>query len=67
STQDAQVAAGRGGTDAHLLHGRGDFLAITSGDHALRFQVAQMTEWEAKKQVGELRPALPALTMDRAP
>ena len=65
STQDAQVAAGRGGTDAHLLHGRGDFLAISGGDQALRFQVAQMGEREIRGQVGELAPTrkMPALTM----
>ena len=42
SAQDARVASGRAGTDAHLLHGRGDFLAISGGDCPIRFQVAQM-------------------------
>jgi S-DNA-T family DNA segregation ATPase FtsK/SpoIIIE len=67
SAQDAQVAAGRGGTDAHLLHGRGDFLAISGGDHPIRFQVAQIAEREVRKQTGKMgaeRPML-ALPMSR--
>jgi DNA segregation ATPase FtsK/SpoIIIE, S-DNA-T family len=51
SAQDAQVAAGRGGTDAHMLHGRGDFLAISGGDHPIRFQVAHIAERESRRQV----------------
>jgi S-DNA-T family DNA segregation ATPase FtsK/SpoIIIE len=46
AAQDARVAAGRGGTDAHLLHGRGDFLAVSGGAHPIRFQVAHVTEDE---------------------
>lgn len=42
SAQDARVASGRAGTDAHLLHGKGDFLAVTTGDHPIRFQVAMI-------------------------
>lgn len=65
SAQDALVASGRGGTDAHLLHGRGDFLALNGGDHPLRFQVANVREREIRRQVDALaatptRPALPA-------
>jgi len=48
SAQDARVASGRAGTDAHLLHGRGDFLAISGGDRPIRFQVAQMGEMGSK-------------------
>jgi len=51
SAQDARVASGRAGTDAHLLHGRGDFLAISGGDKPIRFQVAQITEREVSKQM----------------
>ena len=40
SANDARVAAGRGGTQAHLLEGRGDFLAISGGADVIRFQVA---------------------------
>ena len=42
SAQDARVASGRAGTEAHLLHGRGDFLAVSGGDQPIRFQVAQV-------------------------
>ena len=48
AAQDALVSSGRGGTDAHLLHGRGDFLAV-SGDQLIRFQVANITEKEFKQ------------------
>jgi len=40
SADDARVASGRAGTNAHLLHGRGDFLALGGGAEMLRFQVA---------------------------
>jgi S-DNA-T family DNA segregation ATPase FtsK/SpoIIIE len=54
SGQDARVAAGRGGTDAHLLHGRGDFLAVSGGAHPLRFQVANIEEDEIREVVSGL-------------
>ncbi len=64
SANDARVASGRGGTHAHLLNGRGDFLAITGGDQTLRFQVAYIGEKSLKEQVRALghasRPMLPA-------
>jgi S-DNA-T family DNA segregation ATPase FtsK/SpoIIIE len=44
STTDAQVAAGRGATGAHLLTGRGDFLAING--HSWRFQAAYIDHQE---------------------
>jgi S-DNA-T family DNA segregation ATPase FtsK/SpoIIIE len=61
SASDARVATGRGGTNAHQLQGRGDFLAVT-GDHPIRFQVANINEDEIHQQVRALaRPkALPA-------
>jgi len=64
SASDARVATGRGGTDAHRLQGRGDFLAIT-GEHPIRFQVADIAEGEIHQQVRALsRPkALPAPSM----
>jgi S-DNA-T family DNA segregation ATPase FtsK/SpoIIIE len=58
SAQDARVSAGRGGTDAHLLHGRGDFLAVSGGAHPIRFQVAN-------SDAGEIQEALSALTRRR--
>ena len=51
SAQDARVASGRAGTGAHLLHGRGDFLAVSGGDHPLRFQVAQMGDGGQESKV----------------
>ena len=51
SAQDARVASGRGGTDAHLLHGRGDFLAVSGGEKPIRFQVAQVKERDIKAQM----------------
>jgi S-DNA-T family DNA segregation ATPase FtsK/SpoIIIE len=47
SASDARLATGRGGTDAHLLQGRGDFLAIGGGEgDPLRFQAAYVGEQE---------------------
>jgi S-DNA-T family DNA segregation ATPase FtsK/SpoIIIE len=67
STHDAQVAAGRGGTDAHLLRGRGDFLAVTGGDAAIRFQVAEIKARALREQVERLGKVggRPALTQSR--
>jgi S-DNA-T family DNA segregation ATPase FtsK/SpoIIIE len=70
STNDAQVAAGRGGTDAHLLRGRGDFLAVTGGDTAIRFQVAEIKARALREEVAALggmgeRRGRPALTQSR--
>jgi len=61
SSSDARVATGRGGTDAHQLQGRGDFLAIT-GEHPIRFQVANIEEEEVRQQIAALGhpKALPA-------
>lgn len=54
STNDALVAAGRGGTDAHLLEGRGDFLAVGGGTTPLRFQAAYVTEEEVREEIAAL-------------
>jgi S-DNA-T family DNA segregation ATPase FtsK/SpoIIIE len=43
STHDATVAAGRGGTGAESLQGRGDFLAVGGAVEPLRFQGAHVT------------------------
>lgn len=43
SADDARVASGRAGTNAHLLNGRGDFLALSSGNQPIRFQAAYAT------------------------
>jgi len=40
SADDARIAAGRGGTNAHMLNGHGDFLAVSAGEDVLRFQGA---------------------------
>ena len=42
SSDDARIAAGRGGTGAERLQGRGDFLAVR-GDLVTRFQAAYST------------------------
>ncbi len=65
SSQDALVAGGRGGTEAHLLHGRGDFLAVSGGDQPIRFQAADIREREIRGQMAQLAPqrAMLALTM----
>lgn len=43
SAQDARIASGRAGTNAHSLGGRGDFIAISGGDEPSRFQVPNIT------------------------
>ncbi len=53
SPEDARVATGRAGTQAHLLEGRGDFLAVGSGETLIRFQAAYV-------EPEELRAALAA-------
>ncbi len=45
TAEDARVAAGRGGTRAQYLRGRGDFLVV-SGESLRRFQVAYIGEQE---------------------
>lgn len=56
SASDARVATGRGGTDAHLLSGRGDFLAVGGGGESIRFQVAFVSEAELRAEAGNYRP-----------
>jgi len=51
SAEDARVASGRGQTDAHLLSGRGDFLAVGGSAAPIRFQVAYIGEQEAQQQL----------------
>ncbi len=51
SATDARVAAGRGGTNAHLLNGRGDFVAVSGGEAPIRFQVAYIEE-ESFRRIG---------------
>jgi S-DNA-T family DNA segregation ATPase FtsK/SpoIIIE len=53
SAEDARVAAGRGQTDAHLLSGRGDFLAIGGSAAPIRFQVAYIGEQEAQQELAK--------------
>jgi len=49
--EDARIAAGRGGTQAHLLAGRGDFLAVGGSATPLRFQVAWVSDEDLRAQV----------------
>lgn len=51
SAEDARVASGRGGTNAHMLNGCGDFLAVNGGDLPVRFQVAYIEEKELQQQL----------------
>lgn len=61
SANDARVATGRGGTDAHLLSGRGDFLAVGGGESdPLRFQVAYVGEQEIRDEINQLRRSSPS-------
>jgi S-DNA-T family DNA segregation ATPase FtsK/SpoIIIE len=54
SANDARLATGRGGTDAHLLQGRGDFLAIGGGEgNPLRFQAAYVGEQEIESALAK--------------
>jgi len=57
SADDARVASGRAGTNAHLLDGRGDFLAVSGGDSVIRFQVAYIAEKEFRRQMAEFGTA----------
>lgn len=54
SADDARVASGRAGTNAHLLNGRGDFLAVSGGDPPIRFQVACADETELRQCLAPL-------------
>ncbi|MBN1876034.1 MAG: DNA translocase FtsK [Anaerolineae bacterium] len=51
SAEDARVASGRAGTNAHLLNGRGDFLAVSGSASPLRFQVAFISENALQEEV----------------
>ena len=48
TAEDARAASGRGATNAHLLNGRGDFLAVCGGDRLQRFQVATIADAELR-------------------
>ena len=72
SADDARVASGRAGTNAHLLNGRGDFIAVGGGDQPIRFQVAYIGEKELKQHLKShaethLQPMLPAPTTQSYP
>lgn len=54
SLEDARVAAGIGGTGAEKLLGRGDFLAVASGE-MIRFQSAYVTDEELRFLVAHLQ------------
>jgi S-DNA-T family DNA segregation ATPase FtsK/SpoIIIE len=53
SPEDARVAAGIGGTGAEKLAGRGDFIAVATGQ-VLRFQVAYVGAAEMSQVVSRL-------------
>jgi S-DNA-T family DNA segregation ATPase FtsK/SpoIIIE len=63
STNDARMVAQRGGTEAHLLNRRGDFLAIGGGEaEPLRFQVAFVGEAEIRQEVIKLQDSTKSST-----
>ncbi len=63
SANDARLASRRGGTDAHLLNGRGDFLAIGGGEaEPLRFQVAYVGEAEIRQEIVNLQDSTTSST-----
>jgi len=51
SAAEARVASGRDKTAAHMLSGRGDFLAVSGHALPIRFQVAFIAEREARKEI----------------
>jgi len=56
SPEDARVAAGCGGTTAEKLAGRGDFVAVASGQ-VLRFQAAYVSPAEVEQVVAQFGSA----------
>jgi S-DNA-T family DNA segregation ATPase FtsK/SpoIIIE len=56
SPEDARVAAGCGGTGAEKLAGRGDFVAVASGQ-VLRFQAAYVSPAEVEQVVAQFGSA----------
>lgn len=59
SATDAHVASGQPGTGAHILIGRGDFLAVTGG-RVIRFQAAYATTGETHRLLADWRAEPPA-------
>jgi hypothetical protein len=57
TAHEARLATLHGGTDAHLLQSRGDFLAFGAGESALRFQVAHVGEGEIRNEVEKIKTA----------
>jgi len=51
TAEDARVGAGVGGTNAHLLNGLGDFIAVNGGDK-IRFQVAYISAKDLRSIAG---------------
>lgn len=64
SAEDAHIAAGRGGTGAERLQGKGDFLAV-NGEQLTRFQTAYSTLADLPGHV-HIPPA-PVLALPEAP
>lgn len=62
SPEDARIAAGRGGTGAELLGGRGDFLAV--GAEVIRFQAAWVEDETARRALAQRWPGqVPAFAL----
>jgi S-DNA-T family DNA segregation ATPase FtsK/SpoIIIE len=54
SAEDAHLASGRAGTNAHLLTGKGDFLAVSGNEKPIRFQGGYIDEGDLRRQMGML-------------
>lgn len=63
SAEDARMASGRAQTDAHLLSGRGDFLAVGGSALPIRFQVAYIGEQEAQQQLAKMQRSSRAVAL----
>ncbi|MDX9954406.1 MAG: DNA translocase FtsK [Anaerolineae bacterium] len=57
TAEDARIATGRGQSGAENLNGRGDFIAVGGGTAALRFQVAFISEQDARMELSKTSSA----------
>lgn len=68
SAEDARMGAGRGGTNAHLLGGKGDFLGVAPNGENVRLQGAMVTVEEIQELLSAAyadADAAPVLTLPR--
>ncbi len=65
SADDARIAAGRAGTNAHLLSGGGDFLAVSGEENPIRFQAGGISADDLTRQMLMLRGEVSPYAMQR--